>query len=311
MRLLIILPGAIGDFILTLPSILWIRQKLQPSWMELWVDRVNLELAAAGTQAQKVLALAETGVDRWPPSEQLFYHLTQFDQVFSWRGALHSEWRQALEEHHSKIHFLPPIPQPCPQHAMDFRRFQVEALLGADGHFPTYPEIHPPLEDVRHARELLAPLNTGAHPYIMVHPGASGIRKRWPAASFAGVISRLLEGSYHVLLAEGPLDQGAVQEVLTVLGSRTMPGNLSRLRLDRLLGLAALIRHCQACICNDSGIAHLAAATGTPTLAIFTSTDPTVWAPRGPHVRVLVRPGIEMVWEEVAAFAMDSRCPIS
>ena len=35
---------------------------------------------------------------------------------------------------------------------------------------------------------------------------------------------------------------------------------------------------------NDSGITHLAAAVGTPVLALFGPTDPEVWAPRGPHV---------------------------
>ncbi len=37
---------------------------------------------------------------------------------------------------------------------------------------------------------------------------------------------------------------------------------------------------------NDSGITHLAAAVGTPVLAMFGPTDPAVWAPRGPNVRV-------------------------
>ena len=37
---------------------------------------------------------------------------------------------------------------------------------------------------------------------------------------------------------------------------------------------------------NDSGITHLAAAVGTPVLALFGPTDPAVWAPRGPHVQV-------------------------
>jgi ADP-heptose:LPS heptosyltransferase len=37
---------------------------------------------------------------------------------------------------------------------------------------------------------------------------------------------------------------------------------------------------------NDSGITHLAAAVGTPVLALFGPTDPKIWGPRGAHVRI-------------------------
>ncbi len=40
---------------------------------------------------------------------------------------------------------------------------------------------------------------------------------------------------------------------------------------------------------NDSGISHLAAAVGTPVVAIFLDSDPLIWAPRGRHVQVLTQ----------------------
>ena len=46
---------------------------------------------------------------------------------------------------------------------------------------------------------------------------------------------------------------------------------------------------------NDSGIAHLAAAVGTPVIAIFLASDPRVWAPRGLNVTVLERPSVDDV----------------
>jgi len=52
-------------------------------------------------------------------------------------------------------------------------------------------------------------------------------------------------------------------------------------RLGRTLARARLY------IGNDSGITHLAAAAGCPTLAIFGPTNPAVWAPRGANVRVI------------------------
>jgi len=58
-------------------------------------------------------------------------------------------------------------------------------------------------------------------------------------------------------------------------------------RIDDLWELACWIARARMYVGNDSGITHLAAAVGTPTLAIFRASDPAVWAPRGAHVRVV------------------------
>jgi ADP-heptose:LPS heptosyltransferase len=57
-------------------------------------------------------------------------------------------------------------------------------------------------------------------------------------------------------------------------------------RIDDLYELACWLAKARLYIGNDSGITHLAAAVGTPVLALFGPTDPEVWAPRGRHVRV-------------------------
>jgi ADP-heptose:LPS heptosyltransferase len=51
--------------------------------------------------------------------------------------------------------------------------------------------------------------------------------------------------------------------------------------------LGALLAHAGLCIANDTGVAHLAAAAGVPTLALFGPTDPTTWAPVGPRVETV------------------------
>jgi len=57
-------------------------------------------------------------------------------------------------------------------------------------------------------------------------------------------------------------------------------------RLDNLYELACWLARARLYIGNDSGITHLAAAVATPVLALFGPTDPSVWAPRGPNVRI-------------------------
>jgi heptosyltransferase-3 len=294
-RLLLIIPGAIGDFILTLPSVVWICRKLKPAWLEIWAERVNLELAEATVGVNRTRALVETGIDRWPPPQPLLECLKSFDKVVSWRGANHLEWREVLEQHHPAIHFLTRVPADSPTHAMDFRTSQVETLFGAAPDFPPYPEITIPQETFQFAQDYLSRELAVGLPVVMIHPGASGPRKRWPAARFAELVSHLAEQPCSTLLAEGPLDVQSVQEVLSRLHANGMTGVPRVVRVDPLICLAALIQQCAVYIGNDSGISHLAAATGTPTLAIFTDTDPAIWAPRGPRVEVLVRPELDSV----------------
>lgn len=53
-----------------------------------------------------------------------------------------------------------------------------------------------------------------------------------------------------------------------------------------LLSVAAILKRCRLFIGNDSGISHIAAAVGAPTLVLFGPTDPNQYAPRGPHVQI-------------------------
>ena len=106
--------------------------------------------------------------------------------------------------------------------------------------------------------------------------------KRWPAASFAAVADRMHTDSIRPLLIEGPQDRavcGSVQHAANC----TLP-----IACDlSVASLAALLQRCAAYVGNDSGPSHLAGLLGLPTLAVFGPTDPALWSPVGPRVRVL------------------------
>jgi ADP-heptose:LPS heptosyltransferase len=134
----------------------------------------------------------------------------------------------------------------CPFHATDFYLNQVGAPLGAT------PRI--PIEVPREA-------------YAVIHPFSGSVRKNWPLDRFRAIAERL----------PMPVQWCAGEDVPPLDGA---------VRIPDLYDLARFLAAASLYIGNDSGVTHLAAAVGTPTLAIFVASDPAIWAPRGENVRV-------------------------
>lgn len=111
--------------------------------------------------------------------------------------------------------------------------------------------------------------------YAIVHPGASELARRWPAARFAAVADALAKRGYKVVLSgtgeEAPLT-AAVAAAMTApaidLAGRTSLGTI-----------AALIEGADLLVTNDTGVSHLAAAIGTPSVVLFLASDRRRWAP--------------------------------
>jgi ADP-heptose:LPS heptosyltransferase len=253
-------------------------------------------LAQASLYANHAVALADTGIDRYPQPEPLFKRLQEFDRVLSWSEASAA----AVSQGHANSCFMQALPAGTSLHVLDFKRAQLEKLVGSvlTG-FPPHPRIHWTAEDIQFAKGLLT--NNQSQPIAVIHPGASGKRKRWSAANFAAMAVRLAEQKgMRILLAEGPLDGSACDEVANLLAASSVKDEPPRLRLGNLRQLSAVLGQCALYVGNDSGITHLAAASGTSTLAIFTATNPKVWAPRGPMVRVCVNPTVDEAWARLS-----------
>ena len=129
--------------------------------------------------------------------------------------------------------------------------------------------------------------------FLAIHPGSGSPAKNWPATRFAELVRS--RGDARWLLVRGPADDAAASLLERAPGAwvaRDLP----------LRVLAALLARAGAFVGNDSGVTHLAAASGAPTIALFGPTDPRLWAPVGPHVEVIhgrTMDGIAV--EEVAA----------
>ncbi len=111
--------------------------------------------------------------------------------------------------------------------------------------------------------------------FLAVHPGSGSAAKNWPFDRFVES-ARRLSGGRPWLLVLGPAESHVVPTA-GALVARAMPLR----RLGAVLARAGLL------LGNDSGVAHLAAACGTRTLALFGPTDPAQWAPVGRAVLTL------------------------
>jgi heptosyltransferase-2 len=150
------------------------------------------------------------------------------------------------------------------------------------------PRLVPDHRTLELAAAVIESERLGESPLVGVAPGAAyGHAKRWPPAYVAEVIESLAtRAAVTCVLFGAASDRDAGREIESALGRRTLaPGHMvnliGRTDLRRLVGL---LTRCAAFVTNDSGAMHLAAALGTPVVALFGPTDERVTAPRGPAV---------------------------
>jgi heptosyltransferase-3 len=122
---------------------------------------------------------------------------------------------------------------------------------------------------------------------LLVHPGSRSAFRLWPSDRFAAVCDRVQdELGVQVVLSAGPAEAALVSEIRSLAKSHIMA-------LDKppsLTGFAALARACTALLCHDSGPMHVAAAVGTPVIALYGSQNPVLFRPHGPGHTLLVPP---------------------
>jgi heptosyltransferase-2 len=122
-------------------------------------------------------------------------------------------------------------------------------------------------------------------PVVALAPGAVGPGKRWASRSYAELAGRLTAAGMGVWILGGPNEAPFAREIVAAGGDgvRDLIGNDLR---DAIVAFAAV----DAAVTNDSGLMHVAAAIGVPTVALFGPTDPQLWAPLNPLAAVIEPP---------------------
>jgi len=131
------------------------------------------------------------------------------------------------------------------------------------------PQLRVPKAAAEHWRQANG---LGSGPAIALAPGSVGASKRW--TSYGEAARLLAEHGFDVWVVGGPAEKALASEIAASGGSRVRDLTGTDLR-NGILAMAAA----QLAISNDSGLMHIAAALGTPTMGIFGPTSPYHWAP--------------------------------
>jgi ADP-heptose:LPS heptosyltransferase len=294
-RILVLQLKRIGDLLLTTPALWSLRQHLPKAHIVLALEAGCRELLPAidfvddtivharhapnpGTWRHLLLrhydvCLDFTGTDR----SALFTVLSKASRrvTFEWvqrsrfRHVFYNEFiPSSVRENHTIDHYL---------HLL--RALNLPIPAGAPIKL-NLPEWAP-----RKAGQLLEEIGISA-PFILVHPGTARPEKYWAPGRWAEVM-QWCEGHLQIpCILTGAADGqeqahlDAIRKACPGLAARDLSG-----RID-LLTLAALTRSASLVLSVDSAPMHMAAAFGTPQVALFGPTNPFHWRPR--HERAVV-----------------------
>lgn len=283
-RVLVIRGGAIGDFILTLPAIRLLREGIPGARLEVLGYKPIIDLAVTAGLADATHHLEHGTMARlFVPGavldEKLREWLCSFNLVVSYLYDPDGIVRGNMERIGIRT-FLE-----CP-HRVEPGKGHATAQLAAP-----LTRLAMFLEDPA-PRIAPADVTRGAQsePIIAVHPGSGSLKKNWPVERWIEAGRMLAAGAAPRRLAlitgEAEHERGITAQV-----SAGWSG-LDFLHWDMLpLGeLAARLATVAGFIGHDSGISHLAAACGAPSLLFFGPTDPDTWAPQNAGVQVHVEP---------------------
>lgn len=306
-NILIIKPSAIGDIVMSLPALSALRKGFPDAKITWLVRSEYAPLLRNHPDLNEIILFDRTLLAKWWCSSQSFKALRvllgqlrgeHFDAVidlqgllrtgvFSWiSGAKHrfgiknAREGASLFYNHRIKHDLG-----C-AHVVDFYLKMVESVTGQ----PSFAEFVVPRDEYAEdaVRRLLGDNRVADNNYIVMIPGASNLKKCWPAKNFAAVADRIrLQSDSAIIMAGSQGDRkftAAVQAatgvpLIDLAGRTTIPE------------LIALLRNSRLVISNDTGPGHIAGALGVPLVILFGPTNPRRLCPhRRPQTVVTADP---------------------
>lgn len=291
-RVLVIFPGALGDLVCLVPTLDAIARRHRDAPVEL-MARLDLArfmvartvLARDHSQghsidSREVSALFTDSRDALADARAFF---ASFDRIYSFFASDDPRFRANLAAATDGVVSFHPFRPEGAGHVADLYLRSVISQSIVDENSSRDARIEPTSDDLRAAADALdasgalSASSRDRRRLVAIFPGSGSPAKNWPAANFATLAATIAPSTTVAIVlgpAEAPLESLFSANSMRSRGVRV----LTNLDLGIVAGLARLS---DAFVGNDSGISHLAAASGTRGVVIFGPTDPARWAPRG------------------------------
>ena len=292
--ILVIHQGALGDFILALPALETLRKVFPHAKSVIMGYPRILELVEKRFYAEEILSIDQKGMATFFVREgSLDFTLSQFFKTFDLivvfgkdgEGIVIKNLRRVCEGRILHINPFPPWDEEV--HLTDhlLKQFAQHGFPASE----LNPKLHLKESDREWAMDYWKSKGITLEErsrVIILHPGSGSKKKVWPLERFLNLARTLQDhlGS-KILVVLGPAEGPEVQKAFEGRG----PTEFILAKGVTLLQLASVMEGCWFFIGNDSGISHMAAALGLPTIVIFGPTDQRVWSPRGEKAFVVQR----------------------
>ncbi len=270
-RVAVVRLRSLGDCVLTTPALALLKQFRPDLSLAVVVEDRFAPVFEGNPALDAVLSPTTAAILRWKPVLTLNLHggSTSSQLTFASRA----RWRAGFEHFRFRALYNVQIPRAQTILGVERKVHTAEHLASAMFHLGVPTQTIP-----RASLFPLQPSAPPAKPIAVIHAKASAPDKTWPAANFHAIAQHLEMLDLEPVFIAGPgesLDEFA--PFRCVVGAS----------LD---GIKAMLAQATVFIGNDSGPAHMAAAFGVPSVVLFGSSDPVIWAPWKTEAQVLTHP---------------------
>ena len=298
-RVLLVRLRSIGDTVLATPSLFALKRFLPHAQVDILVEDWVAPLLTNHPHVDNVIVLERGGVvARTRVAREL--RAERYDVVYNLHGgttatlltrATGARHRVGLSTYqYAKLHTaLAPSPLLLWGQQKTHSVEQQLALLGWTG-VPVTDRPRTQLgispDAVEAVNQRLAVAGLAEKKIALIHPAAAFETKRWATENFARVAEFVADRGFAPVAIAAPHEAQVIENLLGEASVQIASFDLS------LPEVTALAARSQLFVGNDSGIAHIAAAVGTPSVVIFGSSNVANWRPWN-------RARAEVVFEEM------------